>query len=212
MGAIRGPDSDVSATEIEAAADAIGRGEVVAYPTETYYALGADPRKPHALDEVLRLKGRDARDGPLLVLVSARTMVADFVSVAPPAFEPLAERFWPGPLTLVLPAAPALPDAITGRTGGVALRLTSHPVARALIDCCGVALTGTSANRSGQPPASNVARVREAFGADLPHILDGGETPGGLPSTLLDLTGERPAVLRPGAVPEAEIDAVVRLL
>ena len=212
MGTIHKPGSGVSARDIEAGADAIGAAGVVAFPTETYYALGAHPRKADALNELLRLKGRGAHDKPLLLLLSDRGMVDEWAHHPPAAWMDLADRFWPGPLTLVLPAAPDVPEQVTGGRDTVALRLTSHPVARSLIERCGTALTGTSANRAGEPPVSRVEGVRAAFGDELRHVLDGGDTPGGLPSTLLDLTSEGPTILRAGAVSENEIAAALRLL
>ena len=197
---------------LEAAIEAVASGAIVAYPTETYYALGADPRNAAALEAVSRLKGRDSADKPLLLLVDSLEAVGDWVDEVPAEFAQLAEHFWPGPLTLVLPAAPALPPALTGGGGGVALRWTSHPVARRFIRECGGALTGTSANRTGQPPADTAQQVRETFGDDIAGLVDGGRTPGGAPSTVLDLTGEGAAVLRSGAVADEAIGQVVRLL
>jgi len=198
-----------AAAELERAAAAVAAGGVVGYPTETYYALGADPRQAAALDQVLRLKGREAAGKPLLLLIAELFEVREWAPAPPPAFAPLAARFWPGPLTLILAAAPGVPAPLLGPRGGVALRLTSHPLARRLIAACGGALTGTSANRGGRPPARRAGEVRRVFGAALAALVDGGETPGGPPSTLLDLTVSPPAVRRAGAIPESAIAAVL---
>jgi L-threonylcarbamoyladenylate synthase len=197
------------AAEIARAAAAVAAGGVIAYPTETYYALGADPHQAAALEEVLRLKGRDAEGKPLLLLIADLSAVEEWAAPPPPAFTRLAASFWPGPLTLILPAAPTAPAPIVGPGGGVALRLTSHPLARRLIVACGGALTGTSANRGGRPPARRAAEVRCAFGDALAAVVDGGETPGGPPSTLLDLTVSPPVVARAGAVPASAIATVL---
>ena len=199
-------------SELEAAAAALCDGEVVAYPTETFYALGAHPDSMPALQEVLRLKGRDAATKPLLLLIDRLERVDDWVIDVPARLAELAERFWPGPLTLILRAAADVPTPITGGGDTVAVRLTSHPVARALIGRCGGALTGTSANPASGPPAVDAAGVRRGFGETALHILDAGTTPGGEPSTLLDLTTDEPLVRRAGAVSVDEIEAALGLL
>ena len=165
-------------------------GRVVAFPTETFYALGADPRCPEAVAEVFRLKGRPG-DRRLPWIAASRTQVEAVchLSARTAAF---AERYWPGPVTLVLPLR-----APPGE--GVAVRVSSHPLARALAEAVGHPVISTSANPSGAPPLTTAPAVREAFtarrGENL-RILDGGRTPGGQPSTIVDLTGEAPRVLR----------------
>lgn len=202
----------VAAADLEAATAALSGGEVVAYPTETFYALGAHPDRVSAVREVLRLKGRDAATKPLLLLIDRLERVADWVVDPPPELARLAARFWPGPLTVILPAAAQVPAGITGGGDTVALRLTSHPVAQALIGRCGGALTGTSANPAGGPPAVDAVGVRRAFDDPALHILDAGTTPGGEPSTLLDLTTDEPLIRRAGAVAADDIEASLRLL
>ncbi len=192
------------------AAVAIAGGGVVAYPTETFYALGADPGQSRALDRLLRLKGR-AADKPLLLLIASLDDLGDWVREFPPAFDRLVAHFWPGAMTMVLPARAGLPSALIG-SGGIAVRLTSHPVARGLIRACGTALPGTSANRTGEPPCADADAVRAAFGDQLTVVVDGGPTAAVEPSTLLDLTGEKPRILRSGAIDDAAIHRVVRLV
>ncbi len=192
------------------AAAAIAAGGVVAYPTETFYALGADPGRSEGLDRLLRLKER-AADKPLLLLIASLDDLGDWVRELPPAFDRLVAHFWPGALTMVLPARDGLPSALTS-DGGIAVRLTSHPVARDLIRTCGTALPGTSANRRGEPPCADAAAVRAAFGDHLAVVVDGGPTAAVGPSTLLDLTGEWPRILRPGAIDSAAINRVVQLV
>ena len=194
------------------AAEAIAGGGVVAYPTETFYALGADPGQSEALDRLLRLKGRSAADKPLLLLIASLDDLGHWVREFPPAFDRLVAHFWPGAMTMVLPARAGLPSALTGASGGIAVRLTSHPVALGLIRACGTVLPGTSANRTGEPPCADADAVRAAFGDQLAVVVDGGPTAAVQPSTLLDLTGEKPRILRPGAIDAAAIDRVVRLV
>lgn len=188
---------------IERAAAAIRDGEVVAIPTDTVYGLAADPFQPRAVERILRLKGRPEWK-PILLLVESRRQVEALVARLPPAFERVAARYWPGPLTIVLPAAPSLGRWITAGTDTVAVRLPGSALTREIIRAARVPLTGTSANPSGRPPAQSAAQVREAFPAGLALILDGGPARSSAASTLLDLTGE-PRVLREGALPAAEV-------
>lgn len=165
-------------------------GAVVAFPTETFYALGADPRSPGAVAEVFRLKGRPG-DRRLPWIAASRAQV-EAVCVFPESAAALADRCWPGPVTLVLPLR-------GDRTDTVAVRVSSHPLARALAAALGHPVVSTSANPTGAPPLTTAAEVREAFagrGAEPLRILDGGPTPGGEPSVIVDVTGESPRVLR----------------
>ncbi len=203
---------DPIAGQLTAAAEAIAGGGVVAYPTETFYALGADPNQSEALDHLLRLKGRAAANKPLLLLIASLDDLGDWVHEFPPAFDRLVAHFWPGALTMVLPARAGLPSALTGASGGVAVRLTSHPVALGLLRACGTVLPGTSANRTGAPPCADADAVRTAFGDQLTVVVDGGPTAAVQPSTVLDLTGEKPRILRPGAIDAAAIARVVGLV
>jgi len=205
-------DRALSATAVAEIAGAICGGEPAAYPTETFYGLGADPRRADALQRVLDLKGRDADDKPLLLLAASLDQLAPWVRELPRGFDALVAHFWPGPLTMVLPAAEGLPGPLVGPSGGIAVRVTAHALARELIEECGTAITGTSANRSGQPPARSADEVRAAFGDDLRHVLDGGETAGEAPSTLVELRDHGVHLLRAGAVPEDDLRRVVRLV
>ena len=184
---------------IEAAARVLRAGGLVALPTETFYGLGA-----HALDEgavarIFRAKGRPA-EKPLLVLVDSLAMVECVASGMSPLARRLAARYWPGPLTLVLPAQPAIPAGLTGGTGTIGVRLSGHAVARALVTAVGAPVTAPSANRHGGASPRTAEEVIAALGDSLDLVLDAGTTPGGPPSTVLDLTGAVPTILRPGAV------------
>ena len=174
-------------------------GGVVVFPTETFYALGADPRCAGAVSDVFRLKGRP-EDRRLPWIAASRAQVEAVCLLSGPAAA-LADRCWPGPVTLVLPLR-----ADAGE--GVAVRVSSHPLARALAEALEHPVISTSANPSGAPPLTTAAAVREALvgrGAESLRILDGGRTPGGEPSVIVDLTGPSPRVLRgtldPGLLP-----------
>jgi L-threonylcarbamoyladenylate synthase len=191
---------------IQQAAAAIRAGKVIAIPTDTVYGLAADAFQPAAVREVFRLKGRP-ENKPILLLVNSLQQVELLAARLPEAFHSLAARFWPGPLTLILPAAPSVPDSITAGTGTVAVRLPGSILVRELIGAAHVPLTGTSANRSGRPPACSAAEVKQQFPSGLPLVLDGGPAPSGLPSTLVDLTRE-PRIIREGAIPAMDVLSV----
>ena len=175
---------------------ALRRGEVVAYPTETFYGLGVDAFSADALERLRALKGRG--DKAISLLIEGDEMLARLCADVPPRARDLMVRYWPGPLTLALPARPGLPEALVS-DGCVAVRQSPNPVARALVTAFGGPVTTTSANRAGEPPATTAAMVRAALG-DGCHVLDGGPTPGGAPSTLARVRGEQIEILRAGAV------------
>lgn len=196
---------DVSAAEagdpaFGEAAGILAGGGLVAHPTETLYGLAVDPWNPEALARLARLKGREAGAG--FILIAADLAQAAGLTAQPPPvlYAELSGAFWPGPLTLVVPPAPGAPGGVAGPGGGIALRVTPDPVARALLRRAGRALTSTSANRAGATPASSAAGVLSALGGAVDLILDGGAREGGRPSTLVDLTGRAPRLLREGAV------------
>jgi L-threonylcarbamoyladenylate synthase len=188
--------SDPFAAAVAAAVAALGRGEVVAYPTETFYGLGVDATDEAALARLAALKGRGAEKA-ISVLVVGPEML-DRLCVPDPSARSLMAAHWPGPLTLALPARPGLPAPIVA-DGCVAVRESPHPLARALVAAFGRPVTTTSANHAGAPPATTAAQVRASFG-DGCHVLDGGPTPGGAPSTLARVRGGRVEVLRQGAI------------
>ncbi len=198
--------------DVDRVAASVLAGEVVAYPTETFYALGADPRHARAVDRIVEMKGRESGK-PLLLIVDSMVMLREWVASEPPSLALVAEHFWPGPLTVVMRARAGLHEALVGAEGTIAVRLSPHAAARALIGRCEIALTGTSANRTGAYPARTATQVRDTFSLqEVGEILDGGETAGGPPSTLLDLTVEPYRILRSGAVAPERIEAVMRLL
>lgn len=190
---------------IARAAEHLRSGRLVAYPTETFYGLAADPRNPEAVERVFQAKGRPERMA--LPLIAAETEVAiTCYRQFPDSGRRLAAALWPGPLTLVLAAAEDLPPRLLGGGSTVGVRVSSHPVARALARAAGGPIIATSANRSGQAPPQSAGEVEEALGEEVALILDGGPTRGGAASTVLDLTADPPRVVRSGAVPLAELE------
>lgn len=191
-------DAELEARVVAAAAVLRGGG-IVAYPTETFYGLGALARDAGALARLAHAKGRP--DGKPLPLIAADLGQVEEVAAVDAAARALAARFWPGPLTLVLPAAPDLDPLVTAGSGTVAIRVPGSELARALAREAGGALVSTSANLAGEPPATTAGALAPALLAVLDHVLDGGATPGGLPSTIVALDGGAPRLVRAGAVP-----------
>lgn len=185
--------------ELRAAVDALRRSGVVAYPTETFYGLAADPRSAAAVERVFALKGR-AADQPLPLIAATVEQIADHVGTLTPLAARLARLAWPGALTLLIPASPRLCPEVHRSTGTVAVRISGDPVARGLAEAAGHAITSTSANISGEPPASTPGEVAASFGDGLDVLIDAGPSPGGLPSTIVDATGDEPVLVRAGAI------------
>ena len=193
---------------MRAAAEVLRRGGIVAYPTETFYGLGALARDGGAVERVARAKGRP--DGKPLPLLAADRAQVDEVAVVGELAERLAARFWPGPLTLVLPAQPGLPAAIGAGTGTVGVRVPGSEAARALARAAGGALVATSANLTGEPPPARAEDLSPALRDRLDAVLDLGATPGGLPSTVVAVEGASVRLVREGAVPFGEVMAALR--
>lgn len=191
--------------EIPRAIEVLRRGGVVVFPTDTVYGLGAHIFLPRAVEKVFELKGR-SRYQPLPVLVGSLDQAAGLALSLPPGAVALAERFWPGALTLVLVALETVPELVTAKSGKVAVRVPHHPVPLALIEGLGAPITGTSANLSGQPPARTAEEVKGQMRERVDLVLEGGPPPGGRESTVVDLTGKAPLVLRVGAIPQEEIE------
>ena len=179
---------------------------MVAFPTDTVYGLGADAFNAAAVERIYQIKKRP-RHLPLPLLVGDMEQLALVAETVSELALFLAQRFWPGGLTLVLPKASGLPAYLGG--AGVAVRLPAHPLCQALIRGVGSPVTGTSANTSGKPSALTADEVREQLGNGVDLVIDGGRCPGGVESTVVDLTGEKPVLLRRGIIPEKEIDRAV---
>jgi L-threonylcarbamoyladenylate synthase len=187
------------------AVEVLRGGEVVAFPTETVYGLGADAMNPDAVARIYALKGRPAAH-PVIVHLADAARLDEWAVDIPAAARALAAAFWPGPLTLVLKRAPHVPDAVTGGQPTVGLRVPSHPVARDLLAAFGGGVAAPSANKFGRVSPTLAEHVFADFAAAVPLILDGGATSVGIESTIVDLSGERPRLLRPGGVPAAAIE------
>ena len=187
------------------AVQVLGAGGIVACPTETFYALAADALQEAALQRLMEIKGRPA-DKAMLVLVADQDMVREVAEDIPPAAAQLMAHFWPGPLTLILPARPGLPRPLTGPTRTIGVRQSGHPLARRLCRLYGRPLTGTSANLAGQAPLTRASQVQQELGALIDLILSDSPCPGGLPSTILDVTAKPPRLVRPGAVALVELE------
>ena len=196
------------AREVEQAARLIRSGKLVAFPTETVYGLGANALDPAAVARIFEVKSRPATS-PLIVHVSSLEMARQLVSDWPEAAESLASRYWPGPLTLVLPKHKRIPDVVTAGLGTVGIRVPAHPVALDLIRAAGVPIAAPSANRFSQLSPTTAEHVRAGLGAAVDLVLDGGPTTVGIESTVLSLADERPRLLRPGQVSRGEIEEVL---
>ena len=188
-------------------ADVIRAGGIVAVPTESSYGLAVSPFHDEAVNRLFRAKER-AGDKPILVLIGDRAQLHSLIDAVPPAAELLMATFWPGPLTIVMDALSSLPHALTAGTGSLGVRLPSVPLLCDLLREVGP-LTGTSANRAGEPPLETVDQVLSGLGERVDLILDSGRTPGGLPSTVLDVRASV-RLVREGAVPPAVIAAVLQ--
>jgi L-threonylcarbamoyladenylate synthase len=189
---------------IKEAAERIRAGELVAFPTETVYGLGANALDADAVVRIYKLKGRPATS-PLIVHVASVEMAQTLVSEWPPEAEELARRYWPGPLTLVLPKVPAIPDIVTAGLPTVGVRLPSHPLALALIREAGVPLAAPSANRFMGLSATTADHVREAFGDAVP-VLDGGPCQVGIESTVVSIASGKITLLRPGMISIEDVE------
>jgi L-threonylcarbamoyladenylate synthase len=189
--------------ELEAAIAAVRAGDLVVYPTETFYGLAADPESPLALDKIFALKGR-LPDQPIALIATDEASAFALAVEVPLCARRLAAAFWPGPLTIVLPARTGLPSAILG-PGGVGVRVSSHPIARALAASLGRPITATSANLSGQPPITSSADLHPSLRDKVKVILEGGVLAGGAPSTVIECSRDGYRIVRVGAISEKAI-------
>ena len=185
---------------VREALDAVLAGEVIIFPTETFYGLGANAFSLEGVRKVYALKERDWGK-PLSVVVADLPAAESCAEKLPPVFWELARRFWPGPLTLVVRARPLFPVEMLGEGGTIAIRVPGSAWLRDFLKDLGVPLTATSANRSGQGEIADPARILDEFRELEVTIINGGPTPGGLPSTIVDLTVDPPKILREGAIP-----------
>jgi L-threonylcarbamoyladenylate synthase len=194
---------------IEIAAQVLREGGLVVFPTDTVYGVGAAVDRPDAVARLYVAKGRPL-DKPIPVLIADLDQLEKLAREVTPEVRLLAQHFWPGALTIVVPAQPWLPREIVRETGAVGLRMPDHPVALGIISGAGGAVATTSANRSGEREACTVEEAIGALGDAVDLYIDGGRTPGGIPSTVVAFEGSRLVVLRRGALPVEVIEEVLR--
>lgn len=196
--------ADPPARAVVEAVTRLRAGGLVAFPTETVYGLGADARNPAAVARIFAAKGRPA-DHPLIVHLPDASQLTEWARDVPRAARRLARTFWPGPLTMILPRANGVPDAVTGGLDTIALRVPNHPLALALLRAFGGGIAAPSANRYGRVSPTRVEHVREELGAAVDLVLDGGPCSVGIESTIVDLSGDRVRILRPGAITKRDL-------
>ncbi|MFC5241801.1 L-threonylcarbamoyladenylate synthase [Streptomyces atrovirens] len=198
----------VTASDIDKAAAVLRAGGLVALPTETVYGLGANAEDPAAVSRIFQVKGRPPTH-PLIVHIADAEHLDTWVKDVPAAARLLAEHFWPGPLTLVLRRGARVPLEATGGLETVAVRVPDHPIALALLKAFGGGITAPSANRFGSVSPTTANDVRAELGDAIGFVLDGGRCEVGVESTIVDVTGETPAILRPGGVTREDLEAVL---
>ena len=195
--------------QVEQGISILKQGGIVAFPTDTVYGLGACISLPHAVERVYQVKERP-KNTPLPLLLADKSQLGEVAEPVPPIAWLLAEKFLPGGLTIVLFKSKLVPDIVTGGGKTVALRIPAHPVPVALIQGVGTPIAGTSANLSGKPSALTAEEVYAQLDNKVDLIIDGGRCPGGKESTIVDLTGETPLVLREGAISREELSDAYR--
>ena len=188
------------------AGEIIACGGIIAFRTDTFYGLGADPFNRTALQKIKQLKGRK-ENKPILVVISDLDQIERLLAQRSQTFNLLAERFWPGPLTLIGKALPRVPEEATAGTGTIGVRLPDDDKVRALVRACGGLLTATSANPSNQAPATSAQEVGSYFGDAIDLIVDGGDAQTGLPSTVIDVCESEPKLIRAGTIAWSDIFA-----
>jgi len=188
------------------AIEALTRGDVIVFPTETLYGLGADALNEAAVDKVLSLKGRGA-DNPISVLVANPAMLRSLVAEISPAAQQLMNRYWPGPLTLVLPGRKGIPEPLRNPSGGIAVRISSQPVATLLVKALGRPVTATSANPSGKEPARTLDEAKTYFADRIQVYVDGGTLTSKSGSTVLEVMDNRIRIIREGEISGVELEA-----
>jgi L-threonylcarbamoyladenylate synthase len=193
----------IAVDKIDEIVEVLKRNGVIVYPTETFYGLGANGFSAKAIKKVYRLKKRDPIR-PLSVVISDISMLDQVVSEIPPLFRPLISEFWPGPLTIILKASPKVSKELKGE-GTIGVRLTGHKWVRSLVSRAKFPITATSANISGETPISDPKKAKELFEGNVDLVVDGGMTQGIIPSTVVDMSGEEPRLVREGKIPSSQL-------
>ncbi len=193
--------------QIERAVTILNKGGIVAYPTDTVYGLGADPLNAQSVERIYRIKRRPL-NLPLPLLLAEKSDLMKVAAIVPEIAWQLAERFFPGGLTLVLKKSPWVPGSVTAGGDTIAVRIPDHPIPIALIRGLGIPIVGTSANLSGRPSPVTAEEVRQQLGEKVDLIINGGRCPGGTESTVLDISGKVPVLIREGAIPRAELEKI----
>src|SRR4051812_12610968 len=204
----RSSASTVASKEIARAVALLKEGRLVAFPTETVYGLGADAWNPAAVRRLYKVKGRPA-DHPVIIHFASADKAFEWAREVPDAAKTLAKRFWPGPLTMILKRAPKAPDFVTGGQDNVGLRVPSHPIAHELLAAFGGGVAAPSANRFGGVSPTTAAHVLADLGRDVDLVLEGGPTDVGIESTIVDLSGDAPVLLRPGHVSKEALESAL---
>ena len=200
--------SDKKADDLSPAVAALKRGEVIVYPTETLYGLGADALNAAAVERVFQLKGRDPNN-PVPVLVADREMLGALVDEIPALAEKLMTRFWPGPLTLVLTARKDVAPALLNADGGIGVRISSQPIATEIVRALGRPLTATSANPSGLTPARTVQQAKHYFAGEIDIFIDAGELTSRAGSTVVEISANGVRIIREGEIGRSELQRAV---
>jgi len=196
-------------SSIEEAVTILEAGGVVAFPTETFYGLAANAMNEKAVDRIFEIKGRSFNN-PIALIISKEDDLDLLTDYVPEAAKTLMNAFWPGPLTLIFKASPSVSPRLTAGTGKIGVRISSHPIARALAAGMGRPVTATSANLSGRKECTTAAEVRDQMASARITVIDGGPTPGGRGSTFLDVTVAPPVLLREGAISNTSLRAALR--
>jgi L-threonylcarbamoyladenylate synthase len=202
------PVQAVEIAELDDAVAALRAGDLVVYPTETFYGIAADPFSPSALVKLFAIKERDSQK-PIALIAADSSMAFEIARTVPPVARLLANAFWPGPLTIVLPARDGFPPQLIGPEGGVGIRVSPHLIARELSEKFGRPITATSANRSGDAPASTLQAARESLGGRVKVFLEGGTLSASAPSTVVACDARGYRIIRAGAIAESQLIAAL---
>ncbi len=208
MSVVQIDSKNIKMESIEQVVDVLQRGGIIGYPTETVYGLGGDGLNENAIEKIYRLKGRSSQN-PFPLLIPRPEDVNRFTQTVSLKASILMKQFWPGPLTLVFTAFSSLPPLLIGKEGKVGLRVSSDPICAAIFMKFGNPLISTSANLSGKKPAQSASQIFEYFDSQLDIVLDGGERKSGAPSTVVDVSGTSPRIIREGKISKDRIEKVI---